>query len=285
MPDFSIRSVFLLLIVALCSCEDSKPPQQEIPAPTELESIHSAALEEIIQNAGLEGAILLFDAERNTFYSNDFTWANTGFLPASTFKIPNSIIALETGIVNNAETMFYWDGEPRGMDSWEADLTFNQAFKRSCVPCYQQVAREIGVERMRKYLDAFDYGEIDVDSSNLDMFWLQGSSKITQHQQIDFLRRVNAREVLMSDSTFLTLNTLMLLEKTDQYELFGKTGWSIDGEKNNGWFVGFVTKGDHQWYFATNVIPGNDFDMSLFPRIRAQVTKEALVLMNILPPF
>lgn len=283
MPDYSIRLVLLLLVISLCSCEDSKSPEQDLPASSELVATHSAPLEEIIQNAGLEGSILIFDAQTNTHYSNDFTWAKTGFLPASTYKIPNSVIALETGIVKNSETMFYWDGEPRGMESWEADLTFNQAFKRSCVPCYQQVAREIGVERMRKYLDVFQYGEIDVDSSTLDMFWLQGTSKITQHQQIDFLRRVNAREIPMSDSTFLTLQTLMSIEKTDQYELFGKTGWSIVGDKNNGWFVGFVTKGDHQWYFATNVIPGNDFDMSLFPKIRTQVTREALIALAILP--
>lgn len=283
MPDFSIRLVFWLLTVTLCSCDNSKPPQQKPPASSELGTIHSAALEEIIQNAGLEGSILLFEAKTNTYYSNDFTWANTGFLPASTYKIPNSIIALETGIVKRSETIFYWDGEPRGMEAWEADLSFDQAFKRSCVPCYQQIAREIGVERMREYLAKFNYGDMDVDSSNLDMFWLQGKSRISQVEQVDFLRRINSREVPMSDSTFATLNTLMQMEKTDQYELYGKTGWSISDEINNGWFVGFVTKSDHTWYFATNVIPGEEFNMGNFSGIRALITREALRSMAVLP--
>lgn len=283
MPDFSHRLLVLFLIVIISACQDSHTPSEESHNSAEPVPIHSEAFATILQDVGLRGSILLFDANIGQSYSNDFAWADSGFLPASTFKIPNSMIALETGVVDDATTMFYWDGEPRGMETWEADLTFEQAFKRSCVPCYQEIARGIGVGRMREYLDKFDYGDMDVDSSNLDMFWLQGDSRISQVEQIDFLRRINSRKIPMSDSTFATLNTLMLMEKTDQYKLYGKTGWSISGESNNGWFVGFVTKSDHTWYFATNVIPGDDFDMSLFARIRTQVTKEALISLSILP--
>lgn len=284
MPDFPYPLQIILLVAMTCSCQDSSSTQEtSSTTPLEVATIHSPAFGEIIEDAGLKGSILVFDEETDLFYSNDFEWAKTGFLPASTFKIPNSMIALETGTVDNAGTMFYWDGEPRGMEAWEADLSFEQAFKRSCVPCYQQIAREIGIDRMREYLDKFDYGGIDVDSSNLDIFWLQGNSRITQQEQIDFLRRIVSRDVPMSDSTFATLNTLMLIEKTDQYELFGKTGWSISGENNNGWFVGFVTKADNRWYFGTNVIPSDGFKMSDFPRARVQVTRQALQQMGILP--
>jgi len=245
--------------------------------------MESPEFAEILQNAGLKGSILVFNSETGQYFSNDFAWANTGFLPASTFKIPNSIIALETGIVKDAETMFYWDGEPRGMRSWEADLSFEQAFKRSCVPCYQEIARNIGVERMNQYLENFQYGKIEVDSSNLDIFWLQGDSRITQMEQIDFLQQIVLRDLHISDSTSTVLSKLMSMEKTDSYELFGKTGWSISGDINNGWFVGYIMKADVIWYFATNVMPGEEFDMELFPQIRVQVTKEALKSLSVLP--
>lgn len=284
MSDFPYRLLVFLLVLTAISCEESSSTHVTSPTSTpEVTPVHLPAFGRIIEDAGLKGSILIFDATTDQFFSNDFEWAETGFLPASTFKIPNSIIALETGIIDNAETMFYWDGEPRGMSAWEADLSFDQAFKRSCVPCYQEVARKIGVERMREHLDQFDYGDIDVDSSNIDMFWLQGNSRITQQEQIDFLRRIVSRDVPMSDSAFATLNTLMLIEKTDQYQLFGKTGWSISGDNNNGWFVGFVTQADNRWYFATNVVPGDDFEMSDFPRARVQVTRQALQQMGILP--
>ena len=73
---------------------------------------------------------------------------NTGHLPASTFKIPNSIIALETGLIEDDSTLIKWDGDERRLPAWEQDLVFRDAFHYSCVPCYQEIARKIGEKRM-----------------------------------------------------------------------------------------------------------------------------------------
>ena len=92
----------------------------------------------------------------DVYYSNDFKWANAGRLPASTFKIPNSIIALETGVVENDSTLFEWDGIERSIKNWNQDLLFREAFHFSCVPCYQKVAREISEKRMNVYLNKLE---------------------------------------------------------------------------------------------------------------------------------
>jgi len=137
-----------------------------------------AALQTLMDTSDLQGVILLYDLEADTYYSNDFGGCKKGQLPASTFKITNSIIALETAVVENDSSLFEWNGEDRMLDVWEQDLTLKEAFHYSCVPCYQEIARKIGANKMNKYLDTLNYGNMDVDSTNIDLFWLQGEYRI-----------------------------------------------------------------------------------------------------------
>ena len=112
--------------------------------------------DKILDSFQVNGSILIYDNDKNTFYSNDFDWAKNGKLPASTFKIPNSIIAVELGIIENDTTILKWNGEQRKMDIWEKDLSFKDAFRISCVPCYQEIARKIGTIKMKEYLEKFE---------------------------------------------------------------------------------------------------------------------------------
>ena len=148
------------LLLLLYSCNGKKNRLQESDVQLRQEQVTVAAFQNIIDTANVEGAILIYDLSTDTFYSNDFEWIKKGRLPASTFKIANSIIALESGIVENDSTLFKWDGTNRSMDIWEQDLLFKEAFHLSCVPCYQEIARKIGVEKMSHYLDQLAYGSM-----------------------------------------------------------------------------------------------------------------------------
>lgn len=225
-------------------------------------------------NAGVKGSILIWDD--STYYSNDFEWARKGRLPASTFKIPNSIIALELGIIENDSTIIEWDGEPRYRKIWEQDLTFKEAFHYSCVPCYQEIARKIGVQRMRNYLNNMSYVEMKFDSTNLDMFWLEGQSEITQYQQISFLKTFNEQRLPISKRTHTIMRRMMIIEENEEYTLRGKTGWSVVNDVDNCWFVGFVETKHGLYYFATNIEPTEHTDLDSLPSIRKTITMEAL---------
>lgn len=230
----------------------------------------------------LTGSIVVFDKENTTYYSNDFKWAEEGHLPASTFKIPNSIIALETGVISNDSTIIKWDGNPRRLKVWEQDLTLRDAFRVSCVPCYQEIARKIGVRLMREFLDKLQYPGMVFDSSGIDNFWLEGDSKISQMQQIDFLNRFYFSKLPVSDRTVQIVKTIMLSESTDKYRLSGKTGWGIRDGKDNAWYVGFLETNNKVYFFATNVIPKEGFDMDNFTTARMEVSKSALKSMGLL---
>ena len=144
--------ICLTIIVSGCSSESTSESAVENASIELAQKVESKGFQSIIDSADVKGTVLIFDPQKNTYYSNDFDRCDQGFLPASTYKIPNSIIALETGVVEDDSTLFKWDGEKRAMDIWERDLIFREAFHLSCVPCYQQIARGIGPERMNAHL-------------------------------------------------------------------------------------------------------------------------------------
>ena len=236
----------------------------------------------LLDSLNLHGSILIYDLKEEAYYSNDFEWAAKGQLPASTFKIANSIIALETGIVENDSTLIEWDGSARRLAVWEQDLSLKEAFHYSCVPCYQEIARKIGLVQMRAFLDKLGYGVMRVDSSNLDLFWLAGESRINQYQQIEFLDALYQAELPISKRTSSIMKRMMIIEKTKDYTLSGKTGWSISNGLNNGWFVGFLETNNKIYFVASNIEPRQGFDMNTFSSIRKPMVLEAFKRIEII---
>lgn len=222
-----MKNILLTLFFILSiSCVDKKVNENVLSDNQSSKEIFEPKFQSILDSAHLKGSILIHDFNKNKYYSNDFNWAREGHLPASTFKIANSIIGLEIGIIENDQKVFEWDGEERMFESWEQDLILKDAFHFSCVPCYQELAREIGSSRMNLYLEKLDYGNIDVDSTNIDLFWLAGESTISQFQQLDFLERFYSKDLPISVHTYDIMKTIMIIEDVD-YKLSGKTGWSI----------------------------------------------------------
>lgn len=277
-----MQKLYILpILILFFSCSDKKTASTaKEEKPFEREIVVSG-FQTIIDSANVDGAILIYDPDQDKYYSNDFEWAEKGNLPASTFKITNSIIALETGIVENDSVLFKWHGEKRRIKSWEQDLIFRDAFHFSCVPCYQEIARKIGVKIMTEYLDKLEYGDMKVDSANIDVFWLEGESQISQFQQIDFLKRFYQSDLPISEGTETIMKRMMIIEENAEYRLSGKTGWSIRNGNNNGWFVGYIECRNKTYFFATNVSPKEQFDMNMFPMIRKDLTYKALEHMNI----
>lgn len=277
---FSIIATLLILCFA---CINKKKETINGHKSDTIEIRHeSQEFQSILDYADVKGSILIYDFQKKTYHSNDFAWANTGKLPASTFKIANSIIALETGVVENDSTLFKWNGQQRDIKVWEQDLIFKEAFHLSCVPCYQDVARRIGTERMNYYLSKLEYGNMNVDSTNVDMFWLEGKSKISQFQQIDFLKRFYEKKLLISSRTQSLMKGLMVIQENEDYKLSGKTGWFIRDGNNNGWFVGFIETKKGTYFFTANVEPVGEFNRNSFIKARKEVVHKALKQLEII---
>src|SRR3954463_3880174 len=110
-------------------------------------------------DAGTAGTFVGYKIDDYLVIASDAERSGEAKLPASTFKIPNSLIALETGVVGDPDKdIFKWDGVVRSIEPWNKDHTLRTAIAASVVPVYQEIARRVGAERMQKYLDLFDYG-------------------------------------------------------------------------------------------------------------------------------
>ena len=270
-------SLTFLLILLLWSCETPEPKADKFGLKEKSNKVNVPDFKAIIESAGLKGSLLIYDG--TNFYSNDFKWAEKRRLPASTYKIPNSIIALELGIMENDSTISKWDGQPRIMKRWERDLVFRDAFHLSCVPCYQEIAREIGTKRMKAYANLFNFGKMDINDSNIDLFWLEGKSGISQFEQIEFLKTFNEQRLSVSQKTYKTMRRMMIIEDNDAFTLRGKTGWSVANDKDNCWFVGWVETAKGIYYFATNIEPGETTNGDDLFTLRKEITYEALELI------
>lgn len=269
-------------VLFICCAQQEAQPSVEKETTKTIQKKVEKEFQFIIDSADVKGAILIYDLKNNIYHSNDFDRAEQGHLPASTYKIPNSIIGLEIGEIQDETTIFKWDGEDKWMDVWEQDLVFKDAFHFSCVPCYQDLARRITSSRMNNMLEKLKYGAMDVKDENIDMFWLEGQSRINQMQQIDFLKRFYSEQLPISKKTHRLMSKLMIIEQNDEFILRGKTGLSNTDGQRNGWFVGYIETKTNTYFFATNVEPKGEYDMSAFAPTRKNVTTTALKQMSIL---
>ncbi|MDF2949744.1 MAG: putative class beta-lactamase, partial [Sedimentibacter sp.] len=134
------------------------------------------------------------------------------FLPASTFKIPNTLIALQEGIVKDENEIIKWDGIDKGLVEWNKDQNLKSALPLSCVWFYQELAKEIGIENYSEYLNKLNYGNKLV-GSRADNFWLEGDIRISANEQIDFLKKVYSEEYDFNKNYYKILKELLIEEK------------------------------------------------------------------------
>lgn len=240
--------------------------------------IRDARLEAALTTRDVTGVMVIFDAQAGTWITNDPSRAHVGYLPASTFKIPNSLIALEVGAVTNADEVLKWDGVDRGSAHWNADQSLRQAYDRSTVWLYQECARRTGEERMRDGLERCGYGNRQLGAA-VDQFWLTGSLRITPVQQIEFLRRLQAKSLPFREDVMTTVLEIMIRDRRDDWILRAKTGWLREPVPPVGWDVGWLERAGKHWFFATEL----DLRKKGDDRKRLTVTYANLVAIGALP--
>ena len=200
------------------------------------------------------------------------------FLPASTFKITNSLIGLEIGRITDEQMVIKWDGIKRPVDEWNKDLTMTEAFKVSAVPYYQEVARRIGKDTMQKWLDSLHYGNIKM-GSHIDSFWLDNSLKISPDEQLGLVKRLYFDQLPFQKRTHQIVRDLMKQEDNTMYTLSYKTGWGFDEAHHSiGWLVGWIEENKHPYFFVTLVKSAEEnIDMK---KVRLDITKGILTQLG-----
>lgn len=206
-------------------------------------------------DAGTTGTFVGYKTDDYLIIASDTERSGQAFLPASTFKIPNSLIALETGVVGNPDTdIFKWDGVKRSIEAWNQDHTMRSAIAASAVPVYQEIARRIGAERMQKYVDLFEYGNRNI-GGGIDQFWLTGELRIDPIEQIDFVDRLRRGVLPVSKRNQDLVRDILPVTKAGEATIRAKSGLlgAELGKPSLGWLVGWAEKGSAQTVFALNL--------------------------------
>ena len=228
------------------------------------------------------GSTIIYDAKTDRTYQHNPQRNQTAFLPASTFKILNALISLETKVVPDELAILTWDGIDRNPPEWNRDLNMKEAMKLSAVWFYQVLARRVGHDRMQKWVTQVDYGNHQIGAKqDIDNFWLQGKLRITPQAQIQFLRRLHQDNLPFSKRSIALVKEIIITEQTPEYTIRSKTGFTgFDPgiEPRIGWYVGYVEKGKNVYFFATNIDIRTKADLVA----RQEVTRQCLHDLGVL---
>lgn len=211
-----------------------------------------------LQSAQLSGVVASCSYPDGACQTSDLQRVTQRFIPASTYKIPHLLIAMQTGVTPAGNTVFKWDGKPQALKTWEQDHTYRGLMQDSVVPVFQGFARNIGETRMQEQLQRLGYGNADI-SGGIDRFWLDGGLRISAAEQIDFLTRLANNALPFAAEHQWHVKDAILLDANEHYVLRGKTGYSLglpgvgdSARPGTGWWVGWIETGTQTHVFACN---------------------------------
>lgn len=240
--------------------------------------MHSSKLTQLFHQHQVEGTLYVSNLSGDKEFFHNLDRANTQFASASTFKVLNTLIALQEGIISDLNQVVKWNGSvDERFPEWSQDQTLGTAFKFSCVWFYQAIARAVGLDKYRAYIQQSGFGKL-IEPCETDTFWLEGKLKISAVEQVCFLKKIYLRTLPFSKKAYLGLKEVMLAEKTDQYKIYGKTGWAARVNPQVGWYVGYAETLDDTWFFATNIQVENEKQLPL----RISLSRGGLIHLNIL---
>lgn len=263
------------LAVVCAACGDNAPPPLVDPG-TSGPPVDTVALSAAFAEHDVVGTMVVRRLSDGATWLHAPARADSGFVPASTFKIVNAAIALESGVVEGPDDTFLWDGEVRSIEAWNRDHTLLSAMAVSAVPVYQRIARATGPERMARWVERLGYGNATI-GDDVDRFWLDGPLRTSAAEQVDFLARLVSGRTPLSPGTVEIVGALTLVEDRPDGALHAKTGWADVAEV--GWWSGWTIVGDETYAFSLNIVMPDAADA---PK-RIAVGRQALAAIGALP--
>ncbi|MFZ4464306.1 MAG: class D beta-lactamase [Bacteroidales bacterium] len=229
----------------------------------------------------VDGCFVLYEPQQEQTFLYHPELMNRAFTPASTFKICNSLIGLETKVIPDQNFVIPWDSVQRAVPAWNMDQDMKTAFRNSTVWYYQELARRVGGRRMHAWINHCGYGNADT-TGGIDQFWLTGGLRITPLQQISFLQLFHDNQLPFSQRNMDIVKEMMIVRDTSGYVLRAKTGWGFQDGSQIGWYVGYLEK-DSKVYYFSNLIMTNDSENPDFAKARIEIVYDVLDKLKIMP--
>ena len=222
----------------------------------------------------VDGCFTMLDNTDGSIVVYNMNLDTTRLTPASTFKIVNSLIALQTGVATDEHMVIKWDGVARSRKEWNKDMDMAEAFKLSCVPYYQEIARRIGKDTMQRWIDSLSYGNKNIGGP-VDSFWLNNQLKISPDEQLGLMKKLYFDQLPFRKSVMQTVRNMMLQEANTAYQWSYKTGWGFDEAGNAiGWMTGWIEENRHVYFFVS-LVKSKDPNIDM-RQVRISITRDIL---------
>ncbi|RXM49154.1 class D beta-lactamase [Flavobacterium sp. YO12] len=236
-------------------------------------------------NCNVEGSIAIYDNNKHRWFLSDTIGTKKETLPASTFKIINLLIALETKTISSENDIVKW---PRTTDTIKYgyrpeiyhDITVKEAFEVSAGWAFVELAKKIGKDNYKKYLSLCHYGNLDLSQTDAD-FWNFGNFKISPLNQVVFLKNLYDEKLPFSKRNMQIVKKVMLTEQNSDYSIYSKTGWTRENEINTGWWVGYIVNNNGTYFFATRLLQDRKINSAAFGNCRKDITKSVFKDLSI----
>lgn len=211
------------------------------------------SLKKYFDDNNVEGSFALFDNGRGKFLIYNLERDTTRMLPASTFKIVNALVALQTGVLTTDSSVIKWDGVQRNNANWNQDLSLAQAFRYSAVPHFQEIARRIGRDTMQKWIDTLKYGNMKLGPA-IDSFWLDNSLLVSPDEEMGLVKKLYFDQLPFRKGVQQAVRNMMLQEDNSNFTISYKTGLGYNARQHPvGWIVGWIEENRHPYFFVLNI--------------------------------
>lgn len=283
-----LKLVFIIIIVGFFASFSSNAQPFRIGSTNYSDTISVRSdFNKYFKNCNVQGSIAIYDDSHKKWIVSDSTDADKEALPASTFKIINLLIALETGAIKDENEVVKWSGETDTIrygyrPEIYRDMTVQEAFRESAVWVFIELAKKIGKANYTYYLKACKYGNQNISVAGAD-FWNFGSLGISPVDQVNLLRNMYSGKLPFSKRNIEIVKRVMITERNENYTIHAKSGWTREGGINTGWWVGYTETKNGVFFFATRIFQDRKFNSPDFGTCRKEITRSILKELNIIP--
>jgi len=281
----STQFVFGILFIALLFSCSTKRKDNHFTSKND-EVLVRQDFKKYFDECNVEGAIAIYDHKNHTWILSDTIATKKETLPASTFKIINLLIALETKTIASENDIVKWPGSTDTIKydyrpNIYHDITVKEAFEVSAGWAFIELAKKIGKDNYKKYLSLCHYGNVNLSQTDPD-FWNFGAFGISPINQVEFLKYLYEEKLPFSKRNIDIVKKVMITEQNDDYTIHSKTGWTRENDINTGWWVGYIENKNGTYFFATRLLQDRKLNASNFGNCRKEITKSVFRNLNVI---
>lgn len=277
--------IFGFLFIGLLFSCSTKRKDNSLTAKNE-EVLVREDFKKYFDQCNTEGAIAIYDNQNHSWILSDTVATRKETLPASTFKIINLLIALETKTISSENDIVKWPGSTDTIKydyrpNIYHDISVKEAFEVSAGWAFIELAKKIGKDNYKKYLSLCHYGNLNLSQTDPD-FWNFGAFGISPVNQVEFLKNFYEEKLLFSKRNIEIVKKVMITEQNADYTIHSKTGWTRENDINTGWWVGYIENKNATYFFATRLLQDRNLNAPNFGNCRKEITKSVFRDLNII---